>query len=124
MATKADIMKLETEFWQSLVDQAPEKAAALLTGEAANVAMYGIHHFSPAEYLKMAKDGPAKLTSFLFSNEKVFFPAPDVAVATYEARQSFEMNDTVHEMICFDTTTWVKSNGKWLAAVHTETPKG
>lgn len=123
MTTAADIMKLETEFWQSLVDGAPEKAAALLTDKAANAAMYGIHHFSPAEYLKMAKDGPAKLTSFSFSNEKVFFPAPDVAVATYEARQSFEMDGKAHEMACFDTTTWVKNNGRWLAAVHTESPR-
>ena len=53
MATSAEIMKLETEFWQSMVDQEPKKAAAMLTDEAANVAMFGIHHFSPSEYVKM-----------------------------------------------------------------------
>ncbi len=123
MAASAEIMKLETEFWQSMVDQEPRKAAAMLTDEAANVAMFGIHHFSPSEYVKMAEQGPARLTAFSFSDERVMFPAPDVAVATYKVKQSFEVNGKAHEMTCFDTTTWINRGGKWLAAVHTETPE-
>lgn len=123
MTTAADIMKLETEFWQSMMDQKPEKAAALLASQAANVALFGIHHFSPVEYIRMAREGPAKLTSFAFSNEKVIFPTPEVAIATYEVTQGFLMQGQAHETVCFDTTTWVRSDGRWLAAVHTETPR-
>lgn len=123
MATSAEIMKLETAFWQSMVDREPKKAAAMLTDKAANVAMFGIHHFSPSEYVKMAEEGPARLTAFSFSDEQVMFPAPDVAVATYKVRQSFEMKGKPQEITCFDTTTWVNLDGKWLAAVHTETPE-
>ncbi|WP_418126047.1 nuclear transport factor 2 family protein [Variovorax sp. 160MFSha2.1] len=123
MTTPSDIMKLEAEFWQSVVNGEPEKAAALLTEPAANVAMFGIHHFTPDEYIKMAKEGPAKLTAFTFSNEKVLFPSTEVAVATYEVSQSFEMNGKTQQMVCLDTTTWIKRGGKWLAVVHTETEK-
>jgi hypothetical protein len=123
MTSAADIMKLETEFWQSMLDQEPEKAAALLTETATSVAMFGIHHFSPAEYITMAKEGPAKITAFAFSNEKVFFPTEDVAVATYEVVQEFEMKGQPQEMVCLDTTTWVRVGGRWLAAAHTETVK-
>lgn len=123
MTTAADIMKLETEFWQSLVDRKPEKASALLTGTATSVAMSGIHHFSPADYITMAEEGPAKLTGFSFSRENVLFPTPEVAVATYEVAQTIEMNGQRQEMVCLDTTTWVRRDGRWLAAVHTETLK-
>lgn len=123
MTRAADIMKLETEFWQSMLDQQPEKAAALLTETATSVAMFGIHHFSPAEYIAMAKKGPAKITAFSFSNENVLFPSADVAVATYEVAQKFEMNGQPQEMVCLDTTTWVRVDGRWLAAAHTETVK-
>jgi len=123
MSNAAEIMRLEEEFWQSMVDQEPEKAGRLLAEHAANVFALGIHHFSPAEYVKRAQEGPAKLTSFTFSNEKVFFPLPDVAVVTYEVVQAFEMNGQKQKMACFDTTTWVRSGGNWQAAVHTETPK-
>ena len=91
MSSHIEIMKLEAEFWQAMADQRPEQAAALLAAEAVSVAMFGIHHFSPSEYLSMAQTGPAKLTFFEFSNEKVIFPIADVAVATYEVKQVFEM---------------------------------
>ena len=123
MSSHTEIMKLEVEFWQAMADQRPEQAAALLAAEAVSVAMFGIYHFSPSEYLAMAQTGPAKLISFEFSNEKVIFPIADVAVATYEVKQIFEMDGKSHEMACFDTTTWVKTNGRWLAAAHTETQK-
>lgn len=123
MTSSADIMKLESAFWQALVDGQPDKAAGMLTGEAVNVAMYGIHHFSPADYVRMAEQGPAKLTAFSFSNQRVMFPAPDVAIASYEVKQAFEMEGEPQEMVCFDTTTWVHRNGQWLAAAHTETPR-
>jgi hypothetical protein len=123
MTTGAEIMKLETTFWQSMVDQDPKKAAAMLTERTANVAMFGINHFSPSEYVKMAEEGPARLTAFSFSDEHVIFPTPDVAVATYKVKQGFEMNGKPQEMTCFDTTTWVNCDGKWLAAAHTETPE-
>lgn len=123
MTDASDIMELETAFWQSMVDQTPGKAAAMLTEEAANVAMYGIHHFSPSEYARMADEGPIKLTGFSFSDARVIFPHPDVAVATYKVTQRIEVDGASQEMTCFDTTTWVKDAGTWRAAVHTETPE-
>lgn len=123
MTRAAEIMQLETEFWQSLLDDEPERAAALLTETATSVAKFGIHHFTPAEYITMARKGPAKLTAFAFSNDKVLFPTPDVAIATYEVEQKFEMNGELQEMVCLDTTTWVRRDGRWLAAAHTETAK-
>ena len=122
MATSADIMELETAFWQALVDRDPRKAAAMLTGKAVNVAVYGIHHFSPSDYVTMAEDGPVRLTAFTFSDAQVLFPTPNVAVASYTVRQRFEMDGEPQEQTCFDTTTWVHCAGTWRAAAHTETP--
>lgn len=123
MTTAADIIQRESDFWQAMVRRDARAAAAMLTPQAANVAMHGIHHFSPDDYVKMAEAGPARLTSFAFSNPQVLFPAPGVAIVTYEVKLAFDMNGQPHEMRCFDSTTWVEVGGKWLAAVHTETQK-
>lgn len=53
-----------------MADQRPEQAVALLAAEAVSVAMFGIHHFSPGEYLSMAQTGPAKLTFLNFQMKK------------------------------------------------------
>lgn len=71
----------------------------------------------------MALSGDARITAFEFFDEKVIFPTPDVAIASYKAKQSFTMGGKNHDMLVFDTTTWVKKDGKWVASAHTETPE-
>ena len=123
MATQDEIMSLERKFWQSMVDMDVDTAVSLLNEYSAAVSSRGVHHFNPSEYKEMALSEDARITSFEFFDEKVIFPAPDVAIASYKAKQSFIMNGQSHDMIVYDTTTWVKKGGRWLASAHTETPE-
>lgn len=68
----------------------------------------------------MALADQARITFFRFSDERVVFPTPDVAIASYKANQSFTREGTSHDMTVYDTTTWVRKNGKWIASAHTE----
>ena len=119
--TPEAIMQLERMFWQSVVDMDLETAGALLDGHSISVGPWGIHHFSPDEYRAMAASGNARLTAFEFFDEQVVFPTPEIAVATYRARQAFTMAGEQQEMEVYDTTTWVRRDGQWRACAHTET---
>ena len=121
MASQGEIMELERRFWQAMQDMDIEAAVALLDEPSTSVSGWGVHHFGPAEYKAMALSGTARITAFEFSGERVIFPLPDVAVATYTAKQSFTMDGKRHEMVVYDTTTWVRKGGRWLACAHTET---
>lgn len=121
MTTQKDIMELERQFWQAIVDTDVDTAISLLDGESVSVSGWGIHHFSPSEYRKMASSGDARVTAFKFSEERVVFPAPDVAIATYKADQSITVSGKSQDMVVYDTTTWVRKDGAWLASAHTET---
>jgi uncharacterized protein DUF4440 len=123
MTTQKEIMDLERKFWQSIADMDVDTAAALLDEQSTSAGVQGIHYFDPAQYKAMALAGDARITSFEFFDEKVIFPIPDVAIASYKARQSFTMGGKSHEMVVYDTTTWVKKGGRWLASAHTETPE-
>lgn len=123
MSTQEEIMGLERNFWQSMADMDIDTAVALLDEQSTSVSGQGIHRFDPAEYKAMALSGDARITSFEFSEERVVFPLPDVAIASYKARQSFAMGGKIHEMVVYDTTTWIRKEGRWLASAHTETPE-
>ncbi|GAB2852373.1 hypothetical protein GCM10027277_20940 [Pseudoduganella ginsengisoli] len=123
MATQAEIMSLERKFWQSMVDMDVDTAVSLLDDQAAAAGTRGIHHFKPDEYRAMALSDTARITSFEFFDERVIFPVPDVAIASYKAKQSFTMDGKSHEMVVYDTTTWVRKDGRWVASAHTETPE-
>jgi hypothetical protein len=123
MATQDEIMALERKFWQAMMDMDVDTAVALLDEQSTAASARGIHHFDPAEYKTMALAGDARITSFEFFDERVIFPTPDVAIASYRAKQSFTMGGESHEMVVYDTTVWVKKGGKWVASAHTETPE-
>ena len=123
MTTPDEIMELERRFWQAMQDMQVDEAVKMLDAHSTSVSDGGVHHFDPAEYKAMALSGNARIRSFELFDEQVIFPLPDVAVATYTARQCFAMDGETHEMVVYDTTTWVRKDGRWLACAHTETPK-
>ena len=123
MTTQGEIMDLERKFWQSMVDGDIDTAVSLLDEQSISVGAMGLRYFDPAGYREMARSGDARLTSFGFLDERVLFPTPDVAIASYKARQSFNLDGKIHEMVVYDTTTWVRKGGKWVACAHTETPE-
>ena len=122
MTTPDEIMELERRFWQAMQDMDLDAAVALLDAQPTSVTGGGVHHFNPDQYRAMALAGNARITSFELFDEQVVFPLPDVAVATYTARQCFSMDGERHEMMVYDTTTWVRKGDRWLACAHTETP--
>ncbi|WFC41355.1 nuclear transport factor 2 family protein [Pseudoxanthomonas sp. SE1] len=123
MATQDEIMALERKFWQSMMDMDLDTAVSLLDEQSTAASAQGIHYFDPAEYKAMALLGDARITSFAFFDERVIFPVPDVAIASYKAKQSFTMGGKSHEMVVYDTTTWIRKGGRWVASAHTESPE-
>jgi hypothetical protein len=123
MTTQDEIMDLERTFWQSMMDMDVDSAVSLLDEYSTTASARGILYFKPAEYKAMALSGDARITSFEFFDERVIFPIPNVAIASYKAQQTFTMGGKSHEMVVYDTTTWVKKGGKWVAFAHTETPE-
>lgn len=74
----------------------------------------------------MAKQGLMVLKSFELSDMKVMFPNDDTAVLTYHVKQNMaqrgDSRTTLQEMN--DSSTWVRSGGRWLCVMHTESPAG
>jgi ketosteroid isomerase-like protein len=126
MASPRDtIEQLERRFWQSLVDNDAATATGLLTEPALMVSAHGAMKFDHAGYRRMAEKGPRVLTGFELSDLEVVFPNETTAIATYHVKQRVAPRDAkdgvdVQEMT--DTSTWVKQDGSWKCAMHTETP--
>jgi hypothetical protein len=121
--TAKQIMAKEQKFWQAMRDQDVDTAVGLLDDTAIVAGMQGILHFDREGYRKMAEQGPMKLLDYTLSDERVVFPTQDVAVASYTARQNFTIGEKAMDMVSYDTSTWVRKDGKWLCVAHTETPR-
>jgi hypothetical protein len=119
------IEELENRFWQSMIDNDPDSATEMLTEPAMMVSAHGAMKFDHAGYRKMAEKGPMVLTGYELSDMQVVFPNETTAIATYRVRQTVAQRGAeggagVQEMN--DTSTWIKEDGSWKCAMHTETP--
>ncbi len=119
----SEIEKLERAFWQSMIDHHPEVATGMLAEPALMVSAHGAMTFDHAAYTRMANDTKHKVLDYAISGLEVLFPSDDVAIATYRVHQKMEMDGKPVEMDVVDSSTWVKLNGAWKCAAHTECPE-
>jgi ketosteroid isomerase-like protein len=117
---RTEIESLERAFWQSLVDNDPKVATGMLTEPALMVSEHGAMSFDRAGYTKMANDPKHRLLEYAFSDMDVLSPTDDVAIATYRVHQKMKMDGKPVEMDAVDSSTWVKMDGAWKCAAHTE----
>ena len=115
-----EIEQLEHAFWSSLVDRDVDAATALLAPQALMVSSRGAMQFDPSQYAKMLQDPRHGLIDYTLSDMAVLFPTEDIAIVTYRAKQAMQMDGKQFEQDVVDSSTWVKLDGKWKCAAHTE----
>jgi hypothetical protein len=117
---RQEIERLETAFWQSMVDGEAAVATGMLTEPALMVSGHGVNKFDHAAFEKMAASDSYRLTGFEFSDFDVVFPTADVAVASYKVSQSMQAQGKPRTEEVFDSSTWVKLGEAWKCVAHTE----
>lgn len=121
MPKDSEIEQLERRFWQTMVDKDAQTAAGLIAEQGLITGPMGAMTIDPDKYEKMTEEGQWTLTSFDMSDVLVVRPADDVAVIAYKVHQKGEMKGQPMDLRCADSSTWVRQDGDWKCAVHTET---
>lgn len=118
------VIELERKFWQSMVDQDTETALSLLCDDALMVSTHGAMKFDHAGYRRMAEQGSMVLKSFNLGDMETLFPDESTALLSYRVRQTLAPRDGGQDITqeMNDTSAWVLHDGRWLCAMHTETP--
>ena len=121
MPDSATIERLETEFWQSMVDKDADNAMTMIADECLITGPMGTMRSDPEDYKRMTEVGDWELDKFEFSDVQVIFPADDTAIIAYKVHQTGTMKDQPMDLNCADSTTWVRDGDEWKCALHTET---
>ena len=124
MPDSATIERLETEFWQSMVDKDADKAATMIADDSLVVGPEGAMRIGPEEYKRMTEEGQWELDRFELSDVNVVFPNEDTGIIAYKVHQTGTMRGQEMDLNCADSSTWVREGGDWKCALHTETILG
>ena len=113
--TQKEVLGLENKYWDAMRNNDIETAVSLTKFPAMLSSPKGIQRMPEAEYRKMMKDfNGEQFKGIELQNPQVDVLSEDTVLVSY----SIMFNG----MKMLDTSTWVKENGKWICAFHTENP--
>ncbi|MBO9575459.1 MAG: nuclear transport factor 2 family protein [Sphingobium sp.] len=124
MSDKQQIIDLENRFWQSMIDKDPDAGAAMIAEKSIVTGAQGAATIDRPAFKRMMEEGKWELESYVFSDVQVEFPAPDVAVIAYKVTENLLLEGKPLKMEAADASTWVRQDGEWTCALHTESVLG
>jgi hypothetical protein len=119
-----EIIAVEREYWDSMISKDPSVATRLTADESVIVGAQGVSTVTSQGIGEMVKSEGWKLKKYDFSDVKVMSPAKDIAIVAYHVREELEVEGKPVTLEANDSTTWIRKDGKWVSAAHTESVAG
>jgi ketosteroid isomerase-like protein len=122
---ETQLLELERQYWQAMQDRDVEAAVRLTDFPCVVAGPSGIGQVDKDAFTGMMKKASYKIRKVeLDPDAKVRLLSDDVAVVAYKVHEEVTVDGESLSLDCADTSTWVKRNGKWLCAHHTEAITG
>ncbi len=124
MNLEKEILDLENKFWQSMIDKDAAVGAGLTADPCLVTGAQGVARIDRKHFAKMMEEGKWKLHAYNFTDVKVEPVTDGVAVIAYKVHEDLTIDGKKMTLDAADASTWVKKNGEWLCALHTESVLG
>ena len=119
--TKAEIIALETSFWDAMKAKDGRRAAELSGKTSLVTGAQGVMTVPKAKMGTMTEEGAWTLESYDFDDIEVATPMPDVAIIAYTVHQKVKMNGRSQDLHAADSSTWIRGADGWECHAHSET---
>ena len=124
-ATETELLSLERQYWQALQDGDDAKAANLSDDPCIVAGATGVASLDRRSLAGMVKNATWKLRRFEIDPDvKVRLLGHDVAVLAYKVHEELTVDGKPVALDAADASTWVRRDGKWVCALHTEALAG
>jgi uncharacterized protein (TIGR02246 family) len=120
-----ELLSLERQYWQAIQDGDAQAAGKLSADPCIVTGAQGVGKLTRAQLVEMMdKDRNWKLESFEISNPIVQVVSDDVAAVAYKVSETLTVDGKPLTLEAAETSTWVRRDGSWVCAVHTESVAG
>jgi Domain of unknown function (DUF4440) len=122
--TVTDLLALEHQYWQAIKDGDAALSARLSDDPCVVTGSQGVGRIDRATLEGMFASAAWKLTGFEITSPIVQLLSDDVAVVAYRIHEDLLVDGQPLALDASDSSTWVRRNGEWVCAVHTEAIAG
>ena len=123
-AAEQELVELEKRYWQAIQDKDAEAALRMTDDACTVVGAQGAATLDRRTFVGMLSGGPWKLDRFALDNVQVRLLGNDVAIVAYKVHEELTVEGKPLVLDAYDSSTWVKRDGRWMCALHTESLAG
>ena len=119
-----ELMSLEKRYWQAVKDKDIATALSLTADPCMVAGATGVSRVPRENLAGIMESAKYKLEEFELKDPQTLMVEDDVAILGYKVREKLIVDGKPLTLEASDTSTWVRRDGKWLCALHTEAIAG
>ena len=119
-----ELLDLENQFWQCMKDKNIAKALEMTNDPCIVTGAQGVAQIDKKMFARMMETGTWVLHDFDIRDVQVQQISDDVAIIGYKVHEELTVDGKPLTMDAADASTWVKKDGRWVCALHTESVAG
>ena len=124
VAIEQEIVELERKYWEALRNKDLATARRLTDDPSIVTGPQGIASLNPAQFAQMFKSDQWTLNDFQLEDIEARAITDDVAVIGYKVTEQMTVEGKPVTLKAADASTWVRRDGRWVCALHTESILG
>jgi ketosteroid isomerase-like protein len=121
---EAELLYLEKRYWQAIKDKDVDAAMSMTEFPCLVGGATGVGRIDRETFEKMMKDARYTLHDFEVRVAEVRELTDDVVCLAYEVHEDLTVDGRKVSLDATDSSVWVRRDGRWLCAMHTEAVKG
>jgi hypothetical protein len=121
-----ELLENERRFWNAMRDKDGEAASEMTADNCIVVGAQGVSAIDKETMAKLTREGDWELERYTFdeSTAQVQFLNDDVALVAYKVKEKLTVEGKPVNIEANDASVWIRKNGEWLCAMHTESLAG
>jgi ketosteroid isomerase-like protein len=117
---EAKLLDYEKQYWQAIKDRDVPAAMRLTDDPCIITGAQGVARITRTAFAGMLQAGGWTLHEFTLSEVQVRLLGDDVAVLAYKVKELLTVDGKSLTVEAADSSTWVRREGEWMCALHTE----
>ncbi len=121
-----ELLDVERRFWNAIKAKDAKGTARMTDDGCIVVGAQGLSAIDQKTMAKLTEEGKWELEQYTFDekNAQVRFLNDDVAIVAYKVNERVAVDGQTLPIEANDSSVWVRRNGEWLCALHTESLAG
>jgi ketosteroid isomerase-like protein len=117
---EAKLIDHEKQYWQAIKDRDVPAAMRLTDDPCIVTGAQGVARITRTAFAGMLQAGGWTLHEFTLSDIQLRLLGDDVAIIAYRVKELLTVDGKSLTVEAADSSTWVRREGQWVCALHTE----